>query len=88
MVEGAVLILTNPLKLASSIENWREAGVEIGDYETALLTSDSEFDEFMRWNEERGCIAVIDPLIDPATHNLAAGHLIGSSEMLLNVSTD
>lgn len=85
MFDDIVFILTDPTSLASSLENWGESGIAVTNYETAILLSDAAFDGFMRWNEERGCIAVVDPMFDPASRKLAAGHLIASMEIMLSI---
>jgi hypothetical protein len=80
MSKDTVFMLTDPLKLATYLDNWREAGLDIPEYETTLLRSDHEFDEFMRWNEGRECRAIVNPLLDPSTGELLSGHPIMSLE--------
>jgi hypothetical protein len=83
-IHNAVLLLTDPLRLANFLHNWREAKIEIPDYETANILSDIEFDEFMRWIEARGWAAVVDPLFDPTDGSLTSGLPIRSLEALLS----
>ena len=82
-IDNAVILLTEPLKLDYFLYNWVEASIAIPEYETASILSDREFDEFMRWIEARGWVAVANPLFNPADRSLASGLRIGSVERLL-----
>jgi hypothetical protein len=81
-LERAVLLITDQLSLKAYLGNWREAGIDIGAYRTEALLDDAAFDAFMRGNEARGHVAVVNPLIDPASKELIAGRLIMSPERL------
>lgn len=76
----AVFLLTEPLELRIYLENWREAKINITDYQTEALLSDSQFDDWMRWNEARGFWAVVNPILNPATGDIISGYHIASLE--------
>lgn len=77
-LDGATVLITDPLSLKAHLDNWREAGFDIGMYRTEVLLDDNAFDTFMRRNEERGNVAVVNPLFAPAQKKLISGRLIMS----------
>ncbi|QKC97157.1 hypothetical protein [Mesorhizobium sp. NZP2298] len=79
---GAVILLTDPLALKDHLNNWREAGFEVTDYELVSVLTDADFDDFMRWVEDHGHFAVVDALLDPGTGMLASGVLLRSIESI------
>ncbi len=83
MVLDTVLLISDPLKLRNFIENWREAKIDVSDYETRSILSDSEFDEFMRLTERNGWRAVINPLLNPANGTMASGIPISSLDAMM-----
>ena len=83
LVRGSVVVLTDPLKLGNFLSNWRQASIEIADYETASILSDEEFDDFMRWIETRYWKVVADPILQPSNGALVSGYRVGSVESLV-----
>lgn len=73
-----MFLITDPLSLKAHIDNWSEAGIDFGAYRTEVLLDDTAFDAFMRRNEARGNVAVVDPLFDAKSKKLIAGRLIMS----------
>ncbi|HYV87445.1 MAG TPA: hypothetical protein VFA91_02635, partial [Candidatus Polarisedimenticolia bacterium] len=80
--QNTVFLLTDPLALKAYLENWREAQIDVGEYRTEALLTDSEFDDFMRWNEGRGFSAIVNPVLDPAIAALTSGRPVISSDLL------
>jgi hypothetical protein len=70
---GAVALLTDPLSLATYLENWKSVGIEVGAYETVSLLTDADFDDFMAAMVNAGAPVVVNPMFDPATGDLLAG---------------
>lgn len=79
---GAVMLLTNPIRLRDHLENWAEAGMNVEDYELVTVLTDSDFDDFMRWVEDHDHVAVVDALVDPKTGTLISGVMLLSIERL------
>jgi len=80
--QNTVFLLTDPLALKAYLENWREAQIDVGEYRTEALLTDSEFDDFMRWNEGRDFSAIVNPVLDPAIAALTSGRPVISSDLL------
>jgi hypothetical protein len=72
---NAVLLLSNPLALGRFTKNWRDAGLNIGEFRVDILADDAAFDAFVRELTRQGRIAVIDPLFD-LKQNPISGHPI------------
>lgn len=95
---GSTAILTDPLHLKNFIANWKEAGIEIGEYEVQILKSDEEFDQFIIWLEDRNRSVIIDPLFTPCdallneefdglvAPEMVRGFQLGSVEALKSMS--
>lgn len=81
-IQDTVIFLTNPLTMKRYLENWNEAQIEVGDYRTEAILTDVAFDEFMRWNENRGFSAIVNPILDPVTRALVSGRPIMSLNLL------
>lgn len=91
---GSTPILTNPMHLKNFIANWKEAGIEIPEYEIQILKTDEEFDGFIIWLEDQNRRAIIDPIFEPKPViddsvpeeflllNQVRGFLLGSTETL------
>lgn len=62
---GSTPILTDPLHLKNFIANWKQAGIEIGEYEVQILKTDEEFDQFVIWLDDRNRDVIVDPLFAP-----------------------
>lgn len=78
-----VPVLTNPLELDRYIENWRSAGVDLEPYQTTVIYTDGDFDDFMTQVEGDGLYPLIDPLLEPdGRGGVARGTLIRSIENL------
>lgn len=84
MERDTVLMITDPTRLASFLENWREAGISIPEYETSSVLTDAEFDDFMRWVEERDFAVIVDPMLDPAKKELLSGYPIQSLDFFMS----
>ena len=79
----AVALLTDPTKLGNYLVNWREAGLEITNYETVSLLTDAQFDDFMMEMTDQNIAVLVDPLLtsDKST-KFASGLEIRSIEQL------
>lgn len=80
LIQDFVVMLTDPLKLGNFLNNWKQASVEIPEYQTESILSDEEFDDFMRWVETRGWMVVADAMLNVSDGTLTSGFRIGSVE--------
>ena len=60
-----VPLLSDPFHADELIQNWREAGIEIGNVYLAVLKNDYEFDDFVRQVFKDNFTPVIDPTMHP-----------------------
>jgi len=82
MINDTFPLISDPLKLRNFMENWRESKIDVFNYETVSLLSDSEFDQFMQWVEGNDWRAVINPLLDPVHGTLVSGIPVSSLDVL------
>lgn len=59
-----IIMLSNPLKLDDYIENWTNAGIDVGDYEVNIISNDLLFDNKIRKFFRQGYKVIIDPFVD------------------------
>jgi hypothetical protein len=55
-------LFPQPFHLDRFLANWRECGLQLGDYEVPILATDEQFDEFAREIFDRDERFLIDPL--------------------------
>jgi hypothetical protein len=78
-------LLTRPLSLGTYLENWKEVGFDVPDYEIVSLLSDLDFDKFMLSLEEAGGTAVVDPIFEAnGPPRIVSGFPIASVESISN----
>ncbi len=65
-IDGAHVLLTEPLTLAESIKNWETAGLHMPRFATSVLRSDAQFDAFVAKAQRDDIGLVIDPILDGA----------------------
>jgi hypothetical protein len=83
----SVFLITEPLHLDRFLENWRECGLELLDYEVSIFATDDEFDEFARETFESGYHFLIDPLFAVSEElTLMSGAQLVSLENLESMS--
>lgn len=73
-VEKAIFLLSDPLSLAAHLRNWADIGLVSRNYELPILSTDAEFDNFMKWCVKNGTAVVVNPLFDPSSGNLVSGY--------------
>lgn len=61
-VEGAIFLLTDPLRLPDMVANWKAAGMEVPDLGTAILANDDQFDSLVASRALRGEQVVVNPM--------------------------
>jgi len=63
-IQNRVVMMTDPLDFENYIENWKNAGINIVNYEIKIIESDWEFDMFVSsvFRAKNGL--VVDPIID------------------------
>jgi hypothetical protein len=74
---GAIFILSSPLDLATSIDNWRDAGMRIFNYGVSIIKNDAEFDAFAQSSLRSDVAIIIDPFLD-LKGNLLKGYVVES----------
>lgn len=75
---GGVPLLTDPLSVTRHLDNWRLAGYVIPIVETTAIISDTEFDDLMNVIDREFECALVDPMLDPGTHELLSGFVLAS----------
>jgi hypothetical protein len=74
-VDGAILMLRDPLKASLFIENWTSCGMEFKNFESFAILDDRTFDDLIGRDIYHG--AVIDPIFDEkAPFKLISGLVI------------
>lgn len=58
-----LVLLTDPFSLHHYLRNWADAGVSIDDYELVVVTTDHDFDEYVRRFLAAGLGVVINPVM-------------------------
>ena len=79
---GAVVLLTDPLRLADALENWRAAGIDPPTLRTTIIRSDEQFDGFVAEAFGDGVGVVIDPMLAPSGEPLTGFVMRNLSAML------
>lgn len=69
------ILISNPFELKYYLENWEEAGIEVENYEVNIISTDLEFDNFMREVTMNGLIPIINPILD-RNQDLVRGILV------------
>jgi hypothetical protein len=68
---GMRVLLTDPLRLGESVENWERGGVTVPALQTTVLRSDEQFDSFILSSQRAGEGVVVDPVLGPSGQPLA-----------------
>ncbi|MGG3884045.1 hypothetical protein [Brevibacillus panacihumi] len=63
-INGCPILISNPFELKHYLNNWEEAGIKIDDYEINIISTDLEFDNFMREVTMSGVKPIINPILD------------------------
>jgi hypothetical protein len=63
-IQKRVAMMTDPLDFENYIENWKNAGINIVNYEIKIIESDWEFDMFVASVFQSKTGLVVDPIID------------------------
>ncbi|ABB33018.2 hypothetical protein GeomeDRAFT_3303 [Geobacter metallireducens RCH3] len=71
IIENAIFILNNPLKLKTYLSNWSKAGIELPEYKIEILKTDHEFDLFLSRYLKKGIQIVANPLFDMVLNPLS-----------------
>jgi hypothetical protein len=84
----SIFLITEPLHLDRFIANWKECGLDLGDYEVPILSTDEQFDEFARETFEQDAEFLVDPLfaVEDGHLMLMAGARLISLESLKSTS--
>ncbi|MDP9227284.1 MAG: hypothetical protein M3P18_26245 [Actinomycetota bacterium] len=85
-LNGAYVLLTDPLRFPDNIGNWQNAGQTVPELHTIVLRSDDQFDSFVvnAFRDSMG--VVIDPLLD-LSGKPVAGFLVQDIGQLASGST-
>jgi hypothetical protein len=75
VVAGAIFLVTNPLRLEKSVDNWRNAGIELPAFVASIIGSDDEFDKFVHRVKNDGIGVLIDPMLN-MSGELATGYVV------------
>jgi hypothetical protein len=82
--DDMVLALTDPLALATFLENWQKAGLGPVKYETVSILTDDAFDSFMRAIIATDHRLAIDPLFDTKCGEMVSGLRLISIDDITN----
>ncbi|MED0998365.1 hypothetical protein P4T34_23400 [Bacillus mobilis] len=63
-INNSPILLSNPLDLKHYLINWKEAGIKLDKYEINIISTDLEFDNFMREVTNSGLIPIINPILN------------------------
>jgi hypothetical protein len=75
VIQGAFVLLTDPLTLTNLVANWAAAGVDIPPLATVVIESDDQFDAFVATAFLAGQAVLVDPLFD-LKGDLVSAHLV------------
>ena len=75
VIKSSLVLLTNPLVFGNTVDNWREAGIDVSDYAMHIIENDREFDAEVSKAFHDGIGAVIDPLFD-RNGDLVRGYVV------------
>jgi hypothetical protein len=64
LIEGAMILLSDPLKLDFFINNWKKADIEISSFTTSIIKSDEAFDKLVMNFKSDGIKVIINPELD------------------------
>ena len=78
-IEGAVVLLTDPLKMLTFLTNWRDAGIDVSDVKAEVIDSDERFDSIVSAALFAGKRVVVDPLFDAKRNWLSGIDLIDNA---------
>lgn len=85
---GAVALLRAPLSLSNYLANWKEAGIQVPDYELVSLLGDRQFDDFMMLLEDKGLSAIVDPMLaSDSSTRFVSGFPIQSVEQMTGAAS-
>lgn len=76
---GAIVVLTNPLKILVFLENWREAGFDVPSIAAEVIETDEKFDRIVGDAIGAEYRVLVDPLFD------GSGNLVSGLEMVENL---
>ena len=83
LLRGCQLVLTDPFRLPDLMQTWRNAALEIPDYEIRILETDNDVDRWFGELLSAGEEPVIDPICD-RDGNLVGGFFVHDVSKLLN----
>ena len=61
-INSCPILISNPFELKHYLDNWEEAGIEVENYEVNIISTDLEFDNFMR-DAMNGLKPIINPIV-------------------------
>lgn len=64
LIEGAMIFLSNPLRLDSFINNWKRAGLDLPLFTTSIIKNDDAFDKLVSELKSDDIKVMIDPEMD------------------------
>ncbi|AOY06235.1 hypothetical protein [Bacillus subtilis] len=74
-INSCPILISNPFELKHYLDNWEEAGIEVENYEVNIISTDLEFDNFMRDVAMNGLTPIINPILD-RSQDLVRGILV------------
>lgn len=63
-IHGMPILVSNPFDLKYLIANWKDAGIELEDFEINILYTDLDFDNFMKDLVSRNLRPILNPSVD------------------------
>lgn len=63
-ISNVVPMISDPLGFDVAVENWKQAGFELGDVQLHIIKSDQEFDNCVRDIFAADLLPIIDPVLD------------------------
>lgn len=82
VTRNTVFLISRPLDVAVSLDNWREAGLSFPEYGVTILEKDVDFDKFTQHYLDSGINIIIDPVFSPRGE-LLKGYIVETLSSLI-----
>lgn len=83
LINDAIFLITNPLRLEKFVDNWKKAGIELPEFVITIIETDNDFDKFVRQVKDEEGVVIVDPLLNMAGE-LSSGFIIENYYDLIN----
>ena len=84
----AIFLLSNPLDIESFVTNWELAEFELPPFSVATISSDAEFNDFLRKSFREKIYIFVDPLFDSSQTIVRGFHIEDMSGLVKKFSND